>query len=71
MNQSGQIQEILFQEIKGKLSSNISFVHDLSELLGISYDSAYRRIRGEKELSLEELKTICLHYNILLMHFLV
>lgn len=39
-------------------------MHDLSELLGISYDSAYRRIRGEKELSMEELKTICLHYNI-------
>jgi len=46
------------------LAQNISFVHDLSELLGISYDSAYRRIRGEKELSLEELKTICTHYNV-------
>lgn len=58
------IQEILFQSIKSRLNANISFVHDLSELLAISYDSAYRRIRGEKELSLEELKTICLHYKI-------
>ena len=64
MIQIGSIQEILFQTIKTKLPSNISFVHDLSELLGISYDSAYRRIRGEKELSLEELKSICLHYNV-------
>jgi len=58
------IQEILFQAVKNRLSPNISFVHELSELLNISYDSAYRRIRGEKELSMEELKTICLHYQI-------
>ena len=64
MNPSSQIQEILFQTIKSKLPPNISFVHDLSELLGISYDSAYRRIRGEKELSLAELKSICLHYSV-------
>jgi hypothetical protein len=64
MNPSSQIQEILFQSIKSKLPANISFVHDLSEILGISYDSAYRRIRGEKELSLAELKAICLHYNV-------
>ena len=64
MNQSPPVQEILFQTIRNSLAPNISFVHDLSELLGISYDSAYRRIRGEKELSLEELKSICFHYNI-------
>ena len=64
MNQAPPVQEILFQTIRSGLAPNISFVHDLSELLGISYDSAYRRIRGEKELSLDELKTICFHYNI-------
>jgi hypothetical protein len=64
MNPQSTIQEALFQSIKSNLAPNISFVHELSELLGISYDSAYRRIRGEKELSLEELKTICLQYKI-------
>jgi hypothetical protein len=58
------IQEVLFQSIRSRLAPNISFVHELSELLGISYDSAYRRIRGEKELSLEELKIISIHYKI-------
>jgi hypothetical protein len=57
-------QESLFQCIKERLPSNISFVHDLSELLEISYDSAYRRIRGEKEISIEEFRKICLHYTI-------
>ncbi|MCX6243201.1 MAG: hypothetical protein NTU98_00720 [Bacteroidetes bacterium] len=64
MNQEKSTQELLFQTIKQRLPSNLSFVHDISELLGISYDSAYRRIRGEKELSLEEIRTICLHYKV-------
>jgi transcriptional regulator with XRE-family HTH domain len=64
MNQSISIQETLFQLIKGSLPQNISFVHSISELLGISYDSVYRRVRGEKELTLEELKKICEAYNI-------
>mgnify|MGYP001252727177 CR=1 FL=1 len=64
MNQGQTVQEILFQSIRSKLPANLSFVHELSELLSISYDSAYRRIRGEKELSLEELKAICLHFEV-------
>jgi hypothetical protein len=57
-------QETLFRDIKEKLPSNLSFVHDISELLGISYDSAYRRIRGEKEISLEEFRKICTYYHL-------
>ena len=64
MNQVISIQESLFQLIKGSLPPNISFVHAISELLGISYDSVYRRVRGEKELTLEELKAICEAYNL-------
>ena len=64
MNENSGIQERLFQSVKSRLAPNISFVHDLSELLGISYDSAYRRIRGQKDLTLEELKLICTHYCI-------
>lgn len=55
MNPQPGLQQILFQQIKGKIPDNLSFVHEIAELLEISYDSAYRRIRGEKELSLEEL----------------
>lgn len=64
MNQHSGIQEILFQRIKSSLSPNLSFVHELSELLGISYDSAYRRIRGEKELTLDELQLICSRFTV-------
>ncbi len=64
MTEPESTQEILFRSIRSGLAPNIYFVHELSELLEISYDSAYRRIRGEKELSLEELKKVCLHYKI-------
>jgi len=64
MKSGSGIQETLFQTIKEKLPSHISFVHELSELLGISYDSAYRRIRGEKELSFEELRILSDHFKI-------
>ena len=64
MSENSGIQENLFKTIKSRLASNISFVHDLSELLGISYDSAYRRIRGQKDLTLEEMEQICAHYGI-------
>jgi hypothetical protein len=64
MNSEPTTQESLFNAIKNSLPANISLVHDISELLELSYDSAYRRIRGEKELSLDELKKLSLHYKI-------
>ena len=64
MKSGSGIQESLFQQIKEKLPVHVSFVHELSELLGISYDSTYRRIRGEKELSFEELRILSDHYKI-------
>lgn len=64
MEKESSIQQVLFQSIKERIPNHVSFVHDISELLGISYDSAYRRIRGEKELTLSELQTLCAHYQI-------
>ena len=64
MNQDQNLQQLLFQQIKVKLPENLSFVHEIAELLGISYDSAYRRIRGEKELSLEELVSLAAKFEI-------
>ena len=57
-------QIILFQQIKESLPAYISLVNEISELLTISYDSAYRRIRGEKALSIVELNILCQHFNI-------
>jgi len=58
------IQQLLFQSIKERIPNHVSFVHEISALLGLSYDSAYRRIRGEKELTLTELQALCTHYQV-------
>lgn len=64
MSQQPGLQQILFQHIKAKLPQNLSFVHEIADLLGISYDSAYRRIRGEKELTMEELFKVSERFEI-------
>jgi ribosome-associated translation inhibitor RaiA len=53
-----------FQHVKSNLTAHLSLVYEVAELLNISNDSAYRRIRGEKPLSFEELKSLCAHYRI-------
>ncbi len=63
MDQPG-VQQIFFQHVKSNLASHISLVDEIADLLHISNDSAYRRIRGEKPLSFEELKKLCAHYRI-------
>jgi hypothetical protein len=56
---NSSIQELLFQRIREKLSPGISLAEHISELLCLSPDSAYRRIRGETALVLEEVKLLC------------
>jgi hypothetical protein len=58
------LQKDLFNQIKTLLPPHVSMVDTIAELLSISYDSVYRRIRGEKPISLDELKLICEHFNL-------
>lgn len=47
-------QKILFEQMKEKMPSHASLVHELAEMLDVSTDSAYRRLRGQTKVSLEE-----------------
>lgn len=58
------LQKELFVSIKNSLPSHISLVDALADLLSLSYDSVYRRIRGEKPISLNELKILCEHFHL-------
>jgi hypothetical protein len=64
VKEQSSAQTILMQHIKDMLPPNISFVEELSDLLGVSNDSAYRRIRGETALSIEEISLICKKFKI-------
>lgn len=59
-----EIQQRLFEEIKKQLQPNLRLADVIGDLLNISSDSTYRRIRGEKELSFSELETLCSYFHI-------
>jgi len=58
------IQQKLLGLIHDQIPDKFSYVDELSELLHISSDSVYRRLRGETLLSITEIQELCLHFNI-------
>jgi len=56
-------QTIFFKQLKEKIPAHLSMAEEIGDLLNISTDSAYRRIRGEKELSFTELQKIVTHFD--------
>lgn len=58
------LQEYLFKRIREKLEPEISLVDAVADLLHVSNDSAYRRIRGETPLVLEEAKVLTEAFNL-------
>lgn len=59
-----EMQELFIKHLKNTVPSNVSLVDDIADLLKISNDSAYRRLRNETVLSLDETYKICKHYRI-------
>jgi hypothetical protein len=57
------LQNAFFARIKAQLPSYISMVDTVAEVLNMSTDSAYRRIRGEKQLTFEELALLSKKFN--------
>ena len=58
------IQEYLFRQIREKLPVETSLADVVAEWLHVSNDSAYRRIRGETPLVLEEARILCEAFGI-------
>lgn len=58
------VQSSFLEQIKKKLPINTSLADEIAETLNISRDSAYRRIRGETVLSLDEAKTLCNKFEV-------
>ena len=61
---SYQSQEFLFQRIKELLPPHASLVDTVANILHVSSDSAYRRIRGETPLILDEARELCAYYKL-------
>jgi len=58
------VQFSFLEQVKKRLPPNASFADEIAEILKISRDSAYRRIRGETVLSLDEAKVLCNQYGV-------
>ena len=64
MENQEDIQIHLIRMIRDQLPDHVSMVDEIADLLEISNDSAYRRIRGEKPLSLHELQKLADKFQI-------
>ncbi|HEY6976308.1 MAG TPA: helix-turn-helix domain-containing protein [Chitinophagaceae bacterium] len=62
--ENNELQQVFFQHIKSKLPSHLSLVDEVADLLDISNDSAYRRIRGEKQVTFEEIQKLSDRFKI-------
>lgn len=51
------------QQLNELTPPNSSIVNEISDLLNISIDSAYRRLRGQTIMDLDEIITLCRHYH--------
>ena len=58
------VQQLFIRKIKELTPSHESLVDVMADVLGISTDSAYRRIREETALSFPEFAALCDHYQI-------
>ena len=58
------VQKALFEKIKPMIPANKSLAEYLGNVLYLSSDSVYRRLRGETQLSIDELKAICEHFGL-------
>jgi hypothetical protein len=64
MENQEDIQIRLIRMIREQMPEHVSLVDEIADLLEISNDSAYRRIRGEKSLSLHEVQTLAGRFQI-------
>lgn len=58
------VQQKFFENLKKKIPKELSIIDELAELLKMSRDSVYRRVRGDSALTFAEILTISEAYDI-------
>lgn len=57
-------QELLLRAIKKLLPKEISIIDAIATVLDISYDASHRRVSSKSKFSIEEVVSLCNHYEI-------
>jgi hypothetical protein len=63
------VQQEFIKRLRDLTPASHSLADEIADLLKVSNDSAYRRIRGDTALTLDEVSILCKHYNISLDTF--
>ena len=63
-------QVLFFQQIKDLLPAHVSIAEEIAQVLNISTDSAYRRLRGEKPITFDDISKLSARYRISVDRFL-
>jgi hypothetical protein len=58
-----EVEDKLFNYLKVKIPKNLSFTDEIADILDISYDAAYRRIKGKTTLTLKEGLLLSNHFK--------
>src|SRR5436309_3396290 len=58
------VQQAFIKKLKESVSPNVSLAEELADLLKVSTDSVYRRLRNETEFTLKEVHTVAKHFKI-------
>ncbi len=58
------LQNRFFDRIKDIIHPSVSLVNEIAEILELSSDSAYRRLRGETSLTIDEVSKLCNHFKV-------
>lgn len=58
------MQYIFIKNIKSSLSKDRSIIDEISSILQIGYDAAYRRVNCKTKLTLEETVVLARHFKI-------
>jgi hypothetical protein len=64
LKEGSGVSELFFELLRKNLPPGIGLAEELADLLDISLDGAYRRIRGETELTLSDLSRITGKYRV-------
>ena len=65
-----RVQTEIFNYLKTSLPAHLSLVDVVAEVLDLSNDSAYRRIRGEKPVTIDELAKLAHRFEFSIDRFL-
>ncbi|MBO6517664.1 MAG: hypothetical protein JJ975_14050 [Bacteroidia bacterium] len=69
MEEKSNFQSRFVNYVKRNVPQNINLAHELADLLEVSKDSAYRRLRNSTPITIDEAMVICDRFNLNLSYF--